>query len=152
MWSTILGASSLLGAAAFTACAANITLIELMARAVGRSLPEHREWRAMCRRIPHRMLAPAAVSVLAALIVSAYLDDDRWQVGAAFMIGAICYTLDAIVPAGTVLNTIDPSRAATLHLTRARFKSFAIKHYPLLALGVGALVAFAWAFAAQLAS
>ena len=36
------------------------------------------------------------------------------------MIGAICYT-GLILPAGTVLNTVDP-RALQLYTTRARFR------------------------------
>lgn len=149
MWSTILQMSTLLGAAALTSFAASVAVAELRARE-GNALPGREEWSAMCRTIHQRVLAPAALSVLAALAVSAYLEDDRWQVGAALMIGAICYTWDAIVPAGTVLNTIDPSRVATLHLTRARFRWFALRLYPLLALGIGALIAFAWAFAGHL--
>ncbi len=82
-----------------------------------------------------------------ALAASAHFADDRWQVGAAFMISATCYAWYTIVPAGCVLHTVDPSRAGTLHLTKARFRSFARSHYPLVGLGISALAAFAWAHA-----
>lgn len=135
----------LLGAAFITVYATDIAIAERLTRAADRPLPHGAEWTAMCSRIHRRFILPAAVSVVAALAASAYLQDDRWQVGAGLMIGAICYTWDAILPAGAVLHTVDPSRAATRHLTRARFRAYAVRHYPLIALGLGALAAYAWA-------
>jgi hypothetical protein len=143
--STVLQICVLLGAASLTAWAMDVAVAERMSRTAGRALPPSAEWTAMCRRIHTRFMWPGAVSVLSALAASAYLADDRWQVGAALMIGALCYTWDRIVPASQVLHTVDPSRAATLHLTRARFRTYAMQHYPLIALGLSALVAFAWA-------
>ena len=145
MLSTVLEACTLLGAAFLTVYAIDVVVVERLANGSNRPLPCGAEWAAMCRRIHHRFIWPAAISVVAALVASYYLQDDRWQVGAGLMIGAICYTWDSILPAGTVLNTVDPSRPATLHLTRARFRAYAIRHYPLIALGLGALAAYAWA-------
>ena len=147
MWSTVLGACTLFGAATLTAWCMNVALSEWLARPEHRPLPRQGEWQAMCRCAQHRMVVPALLSVVAALAVSTYLDDDRWQVGAALMIGAICYTWDAIVPAGAVLRSIDPSRQGSVHLTRARFRGFALQHYPLIGLGLSALVSFVWAYA-----
>lgn len=137
----------LLGAAFLTVYAIDVAIAERMANAGDRPrpLPRGAEWTAMCRRIHRRFIWPAAISVVAALVASYYLQDDRWQVGAGLMIGAICYTLDSILPAGTVLHTVDPTRPATQHLTRARFRAYAIRHYPLIVLGLGALAAYAWA-------
>lgn len=145
MLSTVLEACMLLGAAYFTVYAIDVAVAERLTNARERPLPRGAEWSAICSRIHHRFIWPAAISVIAALAASAYLQDDRWQVGAGLLIGAICYTWDTILPAGTVLRTIDPSRPATLHLTRARFRSYAFRHYPLIVLGLGALAAFAWA-------
>ena len=143
--STVLQACVLIGAAALTVWAIDTAVAERLSRAAGRSLPSPAEWTALCRRVHVRLIGPAFVSVAAALIASAYLHDDRWQVGAALMIGAICYTWDRIRPAGEVLYAIDPTRPGTLHLTRARFRTYALSHYPLIGLGLSALVAFAWA-------
>lgn len=145
MLSTVLEACMLLGAAFLTVYAIDIAVLERLANGRDRPLPCGSEWTALCRRIHRRLIWPAAVSVVAALVASYYLQDDRWQVGAGLMIGAICYTLDSILPAGTVLHTIDPTRLATQHLTRARFRAYAIRHYPLIVLGIGALAAYAWA-------
>lgn len=143
--STVLEACTLLGAAFLTVYAIDVVVAERLANGADRPLPRGAEWTAICRRIHHRFIWPAAISVAAALLASYYLQDDRWQVGAGLMIGAICYTWDKILPAGTVLHTIDPSRPATLHLTRARFRDYAIRHIPLIVLGLGALAAYAWA-------
>lgn len=145
MVSTVLEVCMLLGAASLTAWAMDVAVAERLSRTAGRTLPLSAEWTAMCRRIHYRFLWPGAVSVVSALAASAYLADDRWQVGAAFMIGAICYTWDRILPAGRVLHSVDPSRTSTLHLTRARFRTYALQHYPLIVLGLSALAAFAWA-------
>jgi len=143
--STLLEVMMLLGAAYLTVYAIDVAVAERLVNAADRPLPRGAEWTAICRRAHHRFIWPATISVVAALAASAYLQDDRWQVGAGLMIGAICYTWDAILPAGTVLHTVDPSRPATQHLTRARFKAYAFRHYPLIVLGLGALAAFAWA-------
>lgn len=145
MLSTALQACMLLGAAALTVWAIDTALVERLSRAGDRALPSHAEWSALCRRVHFRFIAPAALSVAAALAASALLQDDRWQVGAALMIGAICYTWDRIRPAGEVLHSVDPSRHSTLHLTRVRFRAYALSHYPLIGLGLSALAAFAWA-------
>jgi len=143
--STVLEACTLLGAAYLTVYAIDVAVAERLTRTADRPLPQGSEWTALCSRIHSRYIWPGAISVVAALIASAYLQDDKWQVGAGLMIGAICYTWDSILPAGTVLHTVDPSRPATQHLTRARFRAYAIRHYPLIVLGLGALAAFAWA-------
>ena len=135
----------LFGAAYLTVYAIDVAVAERLANAGSRPLPRGAEWSAFCNRIHRRFIWPAAISVVAALAASAYLQDDRWQVGAGLMIGAICYTFDAILPAGTVLHTVDPTRPATQHLTRARFRSYAFRHYPLIVLGLSSLAAFAWA-------
>jgi len=135
----------LMGAAALTVWAIDTAVVERLSRTTGRGLPGHAEWRALCRRVHIRFTGPATVSVVSALAASAYLHDDRWQVGAALMIAAICYTWDRIRPAGEVLHTVDPSRPGTLHLTRVRFRAYALSHYPLIGLGLSALAAFAWA-------
>jgi hypothetical protein len=135
----------LFGAALFTACAIDVALIERLARAPDRPLPRKAEWYALCSRLQHRYIWPASLSAIAALVASVYLQDDRWQVGAGLMIGALCYTWDTILPAGAVLGTLDPARTSTIHLTRARFRAYALRHYPLIALGLSALAAFAWA-------
>ena len=145
MLSTVLQACMLLGAAALTVWAIDTAVVERLSRAGGRALPDREEWRALCDRVHFRFIAPAALSVTAALAASVHLHDDRWQVGAALMIGSICYTWDRIRPAGKVLHTVDPSRRSTLHLTRARFRAYALSHYPLIGLGLSALAAFAWA-------
>lgn len=145
MLSTVLEAFMLLGAAALTVWAIDTAVVERLSRAAERPLPAGAEWNALCRRIHIRFIWPAAMSVMAALAASAWLQDDRWQVGAALMIGAMCYTWDRIRPAGLVLYTVDPSRRCTLHLTRARFRAYALSHYPLIGLGLSALAAFAWA-------
>jgi hypothetical protein len=147
MLSTLLEVCTVISAAALTVGALNVAIAEWLARADDRPLPKHSEWSAMCQRIHYHVLGPGAVSALAALAASAHLADDRWQVGAALMIGATCYAWYMIVPVGFVLHTIDPSCARTMHLTKARFNAFARKHYPLACLGVGALAAFAWAHA-----
>lgn len=135
----------LLGAAYLTVYAIDVAVAERLTNAGDRPLPRGAEWSAICSRIHRRFIWPATISVIAALAASAYLQDDRWQVGAGLLIGAIAYTWETILPAGTVLHTVDPSRPATQHLTRARFKSYAIRHYPLIGLGLSALAAFAWA-------
>ena len=145
MLSLFLLACVLLGATAFTVWAVDVAVSERWSRAAHRPLPQTAEWSAMCARIHHRFTGPAALSVIAALAASAYLQDDRWQVGAALMIGAICYTWATVRPAGIVLATVDPTRHGTMHLTRARFRAYAVQHYPLIGLGLSALAAFAWA-------
>ena len=145
MLSYVLLACVLLGACAFTVWAVDVAVAECWSRGPHRSLPKIAEWRAMCARIHHRFTGPAALSVVAALAASAYLQDDRWQVGAALMLGAICYTWAEIRPASIVLGTVDPTRHGTMHLTRARFRAYAVQHYPLIGLGLSALAAFAWA-------
>lgn len=145
MLSTALEAIMLLGAAFLTVYAIDVAITERLTNVADRPLPRGAEWTAICSRVHHRLIWPATISVVAALAASAYLQDDRWQVGAGLMIGAICYTWDAILPAGNVLYTVDPSRRATQHLTRARFRSYAFRHYPVIVLGLSALTAFAWA-------
>ena len=145
MLNTVLEACTLFGAASLTACAIDVAVAERLVRAHNRPLPKRAEWTALCGRLDRRFMWPALLSISAALAASIYLQDDRWQVGAALMIGALCYTWDTLLPAGTVLRTLDPARAATAHLTRARFKAYALRHYPLIGLGLSALAAFAWA-------
>ena len=59
------------------------------------------------------------------------------------MIGAICH-MDLICQLA-LFEHCRPLAPCNLHLTRARFRAYAIRYYPLIALGLGALAAYAWA-------